>query len=380
MTPPPGLADLLVLLHDARGRDSTVRATVVEWRHSERMARAFCRGDAVTYAPTDRPAPETTERVSRLWLAPPDLVREEHDDTFGRVAVSRGERWWRYDTVHGAISNEGEPGVAAAVGDQFDWMLHAARLLGALTFTEVAAGEHAGRPTLRARAVPRSGPLGHDMALSILGAADAEEILFDVDAERGVVLRVECRLGGDPYLVREVREIAFGESLPDETFELRLPEGESARPPESPFVTNVPLERVVALAPFTIWIVPRVPDDWEVGISFAKAMERPPTQPQVFLRYAAANGLQGFMVRQSPAEVAAREEDEFPGSGWRRDVREGRELELRPPLEDWHPAQVRLELDGTRIQLHSDSLGIDTLADAAAGLVRAPEGEPELGF
>ena len=47
----PDLAELLVLMHDARGRGSTLRATVAEWRHHERMAEVFGRdGKVIRYA------------------------------------------------------------------------------------------------------------------------------------------------------------------------------------------------------------------------------------------------------------------------------------------------------------------------------------------
>ena len=48
-------------------------------------------------------------------------------------------------------------------------------------------------------------------------------------------------------------------------------------------------------------------------------------------------------------------------------------MELREQVEDWHPAQVRLELGGTRLHLHSGSLSRGVLADVAAELVPAPD-------
>jgi len=37
----PDLAELLALMHDARGRGSTLRATVAEWRHHEVLTAAY---------------------------------------------------------------------------------------------------------------------------------------------------------------------------------------------------------------------------------------------------------------------------------------------------------------------------------------------------
>jgi hypothetical protein len=54
-------------------------------------------------------------------------------------------------------------------------------------------------------------------------------------------------------------------------------------------------------------------------------------------------------------------------------------VQAREPAESWQPAQVRLELDGTRILIHSADLGADALVEVALGLVRAPSEPPELG-
>ena len=54
-------------------------------------------------------------------------------------------------------------------------------------------------------------------------------------------------------------------------------------------------------------------------------------------------------------------------------------MQVREPAESWHPAQARLDIDETRILIHSSDLGADALVDLAAGLVRAPSVPPSLG-
>src|SRR5918996_6485191 len=75
------LGDLLMLLHGARGRISTVRATVRSWRDAplmrEAMERSARRGSVVMYGPdgdheADR---EPIESVVRVWLSPPAPAR-----------------------------------------------------------------------------------------------------------------------------------------------------------------------------------------------------------------------------------------------------------------------------------------------------------------
>ncbi len=138
---------------------------------------------------------------------------------------------------------------------------------------------------------------------------------------------------------------------------------------------DIPIDRAVALAPFPVWIVRRVPADWEVDITFAEGDDG---APQLFLHYRAEHGTQELSVVEGPQ--GARHAEELPGGElWQGERRNGRELELREPAEDWHRAQVRLALDGTDVLLHSGTLSVSALADAAAELVRAPGSEPRLG-
>ena len=74
-------------MHGARGRLTTVRATVRMWSHVARTHEAMRRrGTVVTYGPQV----EEVERESifRVWLAPPDRAREETDGE--RYSVRRG--------------------------------------------------------------------------------------------------------------------------------------------------------------------------------------------------------------------------------------------------------------------------------------------------
>ena len=64
---------------------------------------------------------------------------------------------------------------------------------------------------------------------------------------------------------------------------------------------------------------------------------------------------------------------------WLQFERDGRTIEIRDPAESWQPAQLRVELDGTRILMHSNELTADSLADLATDLVPAPSEPPGLG-
>ena len=386
MRPMSELGDLLVLLHGARRRISTVRATLRLWQdlvgRQAALAPLVERGEVTAYAASDDTDPETQELV-RVWLAPPDRAREEREGA-ARVAVRRGPLWWHYDPESGAVSNEDEPDVAGGGGESYWWLLDPAPVIGLLEFGRIEPGRRAGRPTWRVRAVPRTlGDAADDWPLLRLAAWGADELRLDVDAERGALLRVESRFEGRPIEVSEVLEIGFDEVFAPGTFVFTPPPGETVRSIRSePGVrTRLTIEQAVALAPFTVWIPARVPADWEVEIGFAEASDRPPIAPHVHLHYRAADGTHGVSIAESPAGHPG-EHDEYdharPGP-WRAVEREQRRMQVREPAENWQPAQVRMELDGTRILMHSRDLGADALADLAAGLVPAPSVPPRLG-
>jgi hypothetical protein len=376
------LAELLVLLHGARGRMSTVRATVRMWRHVRRHGEALERAGWVSYAPSaSAPEREAVEAVVRVWFAPPDSVREEREGSCGAsVSVRRGLDWWRYDEVNGAMSNEGAPDTRGGIGDELGWLLDPAPVMGLIEFDKIVRARRAGRPVLRARAVPRTSAAGNDGALTRLCATGADELLLDVDAERGALLRVEARFEREPIALSEVVEIAFDEEFHEDTFLFTPPEGEAVRSvlDLDPVRHDLTIEQAVALAPFTVWIPARLPADWETQIGFAVEQDRPPMAPHVFLHYRAPDGTHSMRVAESPADGPRDVEAEGPGGPWRETERNQRHVEIREPTDPWQTAQARVDLDGTRILIQSTDLAADALADVAAGLIRAPSEPPQL--
>jgi hypothetical protein len=357
------LGDLLELLHGARNRCTTVRATVRTWAHSARQGAAFARLEATSYAPLEGSRPETSESQARIWLAGSDHAREEHDGA--RVGVQRGAFWWRYDGVDDALSNEGDPTHRADIGEPLRSLADASPVMGLFDFDRPDPGEHAGRRTVRVRAVPRDLPDYGTWALTRLGAAGADDLLVDVDAERGVLLRVEARLGGEPFSIIEVLEIAFDESFPDDTFVFTPPPGVEVRSVLK--LRDLSLEEAVAAAPFAFWLPA---EDWEPTVAYAQTDDEPHVAPQVHLQYLR----NGVRIAQSPAgHPDAMSGFVFDGAGpWRELERGGRTMEVQDHVERRPGAQVRLVLEGTRVVVHSWSLDADALADVAAGLKRAP--------
>jgi hypothetical protein len=384
------LGDFLVLLHGARGRISTVRATVRGWRHERRVREAMersTRGGSVALFAPDADGEDnraSVESVVRVWFAPPDRAREEREGADGEgFGVRRGPLWWHYDPHNGAISNQGEPEVGGGIGGELWWLLDPAPVIGLLDFDSITPGRQAGHATLRVRAVPRAPGSGEDWPLLRLGAGGADELLLDVDAERGALLRIEARYAGEPFLVWEVTEIAFDETFADDVFEFTPPPGEEVRSITNQFAVerDLTVEQVVARAPFTVWIPPRLPAGWETQIAFTAENDRPPMAPQVHLHYRAPDGTHAVSVAESPADHPGEHSDyeHARPNPWHKIERDGRSMQIREPAESWQPAQVLLELDGTRIHIHSGDLTADWLADLAAGLVQATSEPPALG-
>jgi hypothetical protein len=385
-----GLGDLLVLLHGARGRISTVRATVRSWRDArlmhEALERSEPRGSVVMYAPGGDPEGERNQASSvvRVWLAPPDRAREEREGADGEgFGVRRGPVWWQYSPHSGAISNEGDPKVGSGIGEEVWWLLDPAPVMGCLEFDMIDRGRQAERTTLRVRAVPRALADGEAWPLSRLGADGADELVLDVDAELGALLRIECRFDGRPFWISEVTEVAFDETFADDMFEFTPPAGEQVRSISDEFSIrrDLTIEQAAARAPFTVWIPSRVPVEWETQIAFAAENDRPPMAPHVHLHYRAPDGTHAVSIAESPADHPGEhsEYEHARPNPWQETERDGRRMQTRAPAENWQPAQVRLELDGTRIHIHSRDLTVDWLADLAARLVRAPAEPPALG-
>jgi len=317
-----------------------------------------------------------------VWLAPPDRAREERDGD--AYSVRRGKLWWSYDPVNGARSNEDHPEIGSGgTGEEVWWLLDPGPIIGLLDYDGFARGHRAGRETIEVRAVPRAVGDGDSWPLVRLAGEGADEMHLAIDAALGALLRIEMRLGGEPYAIYEALDVAFDEAFADDVFEFTPPPGEEIRPVGEEFHIHrdLTIEQAVARAEFTVWIPARLPGNWETQIAFAAGNDRPPIAPSVHIDYRARDATHSVHVVQLAADTADEYEEYEPaGAGpWLRVERDGRTIEIRDPAESWQPAQLRAELEGTRILMHSNDLAADSLADLAGDLVRAPSEPPDLG-
>ena len=382
------LGDLLELLHRGGTGDRTVTATVVTWQHAERARAAFTaqveRDDGsffLAVASSDEPPPEETTTTARLWLAPPDRAREEAGD---HVGVRRGRRWWSYDPDQGALSNEDDEEVSSGVGGTYAHLFDSGTLLGALMLEPAGRDTVDGRPALLARAVPRRSASGQDdvdWTLHELGFG-ADEWRLAVDAEHGVLLRVESLLGGLPFQRVDVLDLVIGEPVDDAVFVFEPPPGEAVRPLDVPRMHHhLSVDQVAARAPFAVFVPERLAAEWTMDVLFAEGGGHNESGPWVQLWLRTEGRHWSAVIRQAAAADAVEREifvaDADP-TPWLAERHGDRELFVRRPASEWAAHSVRLTLEGTAIEVLSSDVDADRLAEIAASLVRAPQAPPPL--
>jgi outer membrane lipoprotein-sorting protein len=393
------LGDLLELLHDARNRYRTVRATIREWRHEERQRRAW--EQYVASMPRDRsrigvavstglasapvPPPES-ETILRVWLEWSDRIREEREPVTGleesTIGVRDRDRWWHYSPSQGALSNEADVSIGSGIGQTVEQLLDPAHLISSFDFELLGTTEHTGRQAFRAIATPRQ------ELPPWFGAHREPSHPHDliVDRERGLLLRDAALIDGEEYWLAEVLEIAFDESFPPDTFVFIPPAGETVQPAlgwsacakssREQALHTVSIEEAARLAPFRVWIPSRIPSGWRLmHVTHTEGQERPGAGPAVNLHYLPDDGTHQLSVHETVAgdsPWAAWEEPKLIEHGGE----EFRVIELEPD-QPWRQTMVFCERGGTLIQLASD-LELETLLQLAASLAPAPTEPPRL--
>ena len=223
--------DVAALMNDSRHRWSTLRTSGFEWRDHELLLQAFRRGapSGGTWSQGSFTGPIPDREPWSLWISLPDQVRTEFPvGTETVTAVIKGSTWWSYSPSRGGITNEGNDHMSHGMGSGYP-MTDPAALSRAFAFGPTTSTTFVGRPALEVLAHPMDPEsfdfvekIQVDRAQSELGKG-ADEYRLYIDAERGIVLRSEARLEGQPFRVIEMEQISFDERLPDETFTLELP-------------------------------------------------------------------------------------------------------------------------------------------------------------
>lgn len=370
------LGEILELLHDAAERGRPARLTVDEWRHGPRSSAAFERFMAQRF-PTASGAVHATgegamERDETTWTTTlafesPERFRESSAGTQAgkRYLVRDGDRWLSWDADWGTATHETES-EHGALASSYAFLLDPVALASALRLEPAGTTRVAGRAALSVRATSRPGADAVGAVLFRVGPG-ADVLELAIDAERGVLLRSEAFLGGEPFHRLEVTEIAFGPIDPA-AFEVAPPEGAGpATGWHKP--RRLPLHELATAAPFPVFVPASVPDGWRlVERLLTPGRDRPRVEPEVTLVYASRDGAYEVTVRERAAEAGRRE--------WLRWERDG-ELEVADAGTHAEPRHhVRVERDGTLVELS----GADSplLASLARSLVAAPTEPPRI--
>jgi hypothetical protein len=268
------VGDLLELLHGAEDRWTTVQTTVCVWRHAEDEARP-------------------TERRTRLWLAKPDRWRQEDD---GRISVGRGRLWWESSPELGFMTNEDAPEFER--GDpmeSFGPHLTPARLIPLLSFVEMTP---AGNVVI-ARVRPRQTG-GSSFGLP----QGADEHLLTIDAQRGVVLRIESFRAGRQFEVSQLEDVVYDDEIGDAVFELVPPSGVRVRSPRE-LHRVVTFEEAARFASFAVFAISELPPgQWRSRVHFNAAGGVDPES--VYVTYHRADAPGSITLYEQPIAVPER--------------------------------------------------------------------------
>lgn len=359
------LGDLLELMHGARRRWSTVRLVLRRWNDTDLGRLAMERGaekartqgagvsilrvGARSESKKNDPYPETYESVSRMWLDPPQhRFRVERSDPHGNsVFVQVGEHWWSYHPNMGATSNEGDTSIRAGGSEEVSPLLDPALVVGILEFDITGEREHHGRSSIVVRATSREveerARFGHYMP-------DADEFELLVDAEVGVLLRIESFIDGQPFMILELTDVQFEEPFAEDLFVFRAPPGESIRSTRDVFnpPRGMSIEEAARSAPFTVLSPQRLPEGWRLNVAYTPGQDRPFGPPTVVMHLHDPTGLHQLRIMQGAQPLD-------DGLDWTEVDFEGEQflmLEQTGMLDG--QIELKLERHGTHARLTGD--------------------------
>ena len=369
-------------MHTSLRRWQVIQASGWEWHHTVRSRRAWARlsppdlSRSVGFGGSSVGQYEAEEAREpwRLWVEQPDKVRTEfmvEDDTITAVIV--GDTWWSWSPSRGVITNQGDPHHAHGRGPGYA-LIDPSSILPAIELGLARRTTFIGRPVLEVLATPA--PIDDDdeessdwrhATLGLGGGADEYALL--VDAERGVLLRSEARIGGQLFRIVEMDTVRFDQDLEGNVF--APPTDRDVEPAWAP--RAVKLIELPDAVPFTVF----VPGHPPFGIEHADV--HPPDRrygiaEQINIAFA-SNSFgeedRSFWVVESAEPLPERRAVEWNKANG---MSLGEDQDVDPTLR-----VVRLERLGTYVELRSYHLEIEELLDLARSLVPLLDAPPSLG-
>jgi outer membrane lipoprotein-sorting protein len=370
------LGEVLELMHTSEQRWRSLRAAGREWRHAALNLEAFMRmverrrpGSVAVFGGSSEEVeePEESESTWRLWMEGRRRIRAEFTVGHGDMvtAVVDGPTWWSWSPSTGALTNEGSENAETGLGPGTA-LVHPAVILPAIDLEIRGRTRKLDRSVYEVVATPSEGDEEEQNAGLLHGiGSGAEQYTLLVDGERGVLLRTEARLHGRPFLILEMDEVAFDQALPAETFTLAPPSGQEFE--AVPRSRSLLLEELPAAVGFTVLVPERAPDDTDTDVMIEPALPRYGVPEHANITY------HTFNRDATPTSLTLRESGApmpLP------DKADWREVEGIVVAEDGHTdpptIRVRLEMQGTHVELSSRDLPMTQLLDMGRSLVPLP--------
>ncbi len=231
-----GIADVVRLLYGARYSFSTLRASIRQWHRYQEGTSSPSQSKMTDAIPK-------TEIGSRLWIDNPSRFRQEiatRAPFSGPIVfLLNGDIWWQGYPSGVTVTNSPKEQIPCgaevkvlsrpvrpdyknaeyAILSQIS--LEPSWLISGLRMEPVGRMRYVGRETIRVQAEPVQESDGWYW----WKGADEYELL--IDAERGILLRIEARRQGEGFAGVEVMDIEFDVSIPDSAFSFTVSPGMS---------------------------------------------------------------------------------------------------------------------------------------------------------
>lgn len=282
------------------------------------------------------------------------------------LEIVNGRRAWERDE-HGLVQSEELSkskvahggGLATGFRRHFDGTL-IREFFADLALEDLGAGEIAGRPCIRIRAVPR---LGGQIWPHWL-PSDANEYLFHADVERPVLLAISGLVAGVVAESYEVEQVAFDEPLDPDLFNYTPSDAEEVRP-ATPISEHLALDLAAARVPFAVLVPNLEPRSrWTPTMAMYHA-----ARPGRWHEHLTLDFHEDMDTRLWITESGQPDEDHNETLLWETIDVGGRQMKLSDPEGDVGMSVLDFVQDGTYVSICSD-LSRQQLFELAASFVR----------
>jgi hypothetical protein len=367
------LGDFLEAVFSPKEGYQTLQASIRKWSNRSLAERASAsrvvsgrrkaKGDS---------APQIEEAFLSVWIEQPDRMRiatehREGDRTRSGLLVVAGEQSWECDDQGHVQENRklrqrsGRSVAGSSAVDRFFSHATLREFFVELSLEEMGDVLTAAQECIRVRSLVRP---NHSVWPHWLPYG-ADEYVFDVLPERGVVLAIQARRDGDVFETNEITRVIFDEPINPSLFHYTPTYGEQVRPAD-PIIEHLSLEAAIRRSQFTVLVPWQVPNADHAQL---EVMNHPgrlaSSRPYLLLLYRWGNREQSLSLYE-----AATEDPELEDFEWEQVTRNGRSLRLSDPDVEGGRRAIALEQSGTHVMIWSD-IAREPLLNLAASLVPA---------